>query len=632
MSLLCSLLVFFFAAGFPTAGTNDWPDVRGEPGGTRFSVLSQINRQNVPDLRVAWTYRTGDVGPGSTLECTPVVVEGVLYLTTVRTRVVALDAASGQERWRFDPQIGRRFPAASGGVNRGVAYWSDGRRQGERRILLGTADGRLISLDARTGRPDPAFGQGGEVDLRAGMERDLSRLAYGVTSAPAIFEDSVILGFAVGEGPGPAAPGDIRAFDVRTGRQRWRFHTVPRPGEVGHETWEGDSWRERGGANAWGGLTVDIRRGMLFAGLGSPAFDFYGGDRKGDNLFANCTLALDARTGRRLWHFQTVRHDLWDWDLPCPPVLCTVRHNGRPREAAAQVTKTGQLFLFDRVTGAPLFEIEERPVPASDVPGERAAATQPFPRKPPPFARQSIAEGDVTDLTPEARRVALVGFRSMRTGSAFTPPSLRGTLTVPGFHGGATWSGAAVDPTTGILYVNGNNVPNVTALVKPRPGSKFDYSFTGYHRFLDTEGYPAIKPPWGTLTAIDLNRGEFAWQIPFGEYPELAARGVPPTGCENFGGAIVTAGGLVFIGGTRDEKFHAYDAATGRLLWETTLPAGGYATPCTYAAGGRQFVVIAAGGGGKIGTRSGDAFVAFALSESGGGAVPRLQNGSARAR
>lgn len=600
-----------------SAFATDWPDTGGDKGRMRYSPLTQINRGNVKRLEVAWTYHTRDAGKGTTIECTPIVVEGVMYVTSARAQVIALDAVTGKERWKFDPYaaITKSYPIASGNVNRGVAYWSDGKRRGARRILHGTADGRLICLDARTGKPDLRFGEKGEVDLRSGIDRDLSRLPYGVTSAPAVYKDRVILGFSVGEGPGPAAPGDIRAFDVRTGREAWRFHSVPRPGEFGSDTWEGSSGKERGGANAWGGISVDTKRGIVFAGLGSPAFDFYGGDRKGANLFANCAVALDARTGKRLWHFQAVRHDLWDYDLPTPPVVVTVRQGGRMREAVAQVTKTGYVFLLDRLTGKPLFGVEERAVPASDVPGEQASPTQVFPRKPPPFARQHLRADDITDISPEAHAYVRQKRATLRAGSIFTPPSLQGTINLPGFHGGATWSGASFDPTTGILYVNGNNIPWVAALTKKEGSEEPDYGFAGYVRFTDKEGYPAIKPPWGNLTAIDLNRGEFVWQVTLGAYPELTARGIPPTGTENFGGTIVTAGGLVFIGGTKDEKFHAFDKATGRLLWEHQLEAGGYATPCTYAVNGRQFVVIAAGGGGKLETRSGDSFVAFALPQ-----------------
>jgi quinoprotein glucose dehydrogenase len=504
----------------------------------------------------------------------------------------------------------------SGGVNRGCAYWSDGAPDGQRRIIHGIADGRIFSIDATTGHLDPHFAEGGILDLHRSLDPKVAKLGYGPTSAPVLWNDIIIVGVSCGEGPGIAAPGDIRAFEVRSGRELWQFHTVPRTGELGHETWEGDSWKDRGGANAWGGLSVDSARGMVFAGLGSAAFDFYGGDRHGDNLFANCTIALDARTGKRLWHFQTLHHDLWDHDLPVHPTLATVVHRGKRTDAVAQVTKTGYVFLFDRETGKPLFEVKEQPVPASDIPGEQASTTQPIPVKPPSFAAQHLDESNLTDIGAANRASALALLRQIRGGPAFNPPSLQGTIVIPGFHGGANWSGASFDPTTGLLYVNSNNVPNIITLVEarkkqsPRYGP---YDATGYHQFLDHEGYPAIKPPWGVLSAINLNTGEFAWQVPLGEHPELTARGVPRTGTETFGGSIVTAGGLVFIAGTKDERIHAFDKKTGRLLWEHPLPAGGYATPSTYRAGGRQYVVIAAGGAGKLRTRACDAFVAFCL-------------------
>ena len=545
-------------------------------GQDRYSPFKQIHRENVGGITVAWTHATGD--QGTTIECRPLVVDGVMYVTSPSLRVIALDAANGRQRWSFVTEPPKPVGWT---VNRGLAYWRKGSQE---RILMGTPDGRLISLHAQSGRPDKNFGDRGVVDLKAGV----TNLSYGVTSAPAIFEDLVILGFAVGEGPGPAAPGDIRAFDVRNGREVWRFHTVPRPGEFGHETWTGgagDSWKDRGGVNAWGGLTVDEQNKLVFAGLGSPAFDFYGGDRKGANLFGNSVVALDARTGKRVWHFQTVRHDIWDYDLPTPPVL--VKSQGK--EAVAQVTKTGHVWILDRLTGVPLFGYEERAVPPSDVPGEEAWPTQILPKKPPPIVPQVF---EPSDASPETR--------ALRCCSIFTPPSLQGTVTLPGFHGGANWSGAAWDPRTGLLYVNTNNVPNLTTLVPRKEGG---YGIKGYVRFTDQDGNPASKPPWGMLTAVDLNRGEIAWQKTLGD----------GNGSENFGGAIVTAGGLVFIASTKDEKFRAFAAATGDLLWEYQLPAGGYAAPVTYMVKGKQYVTIAAGGGGKLGTKRGDSFVTFAL-------------------
>jgi quinoprotein glucose dehydrogenase len=599
----------------------DWPSYGNDRGGMRYSPLRQINRDNVRNLKAAWTYHTGDGENKTTIQCTPIVVNGVMYLTTAKAKVVALDAATGREIWKFDPFANlqsSKVYLAGGGVNRGVSYWQGNRgNRGNRgsdfaRVLMATSDGRLISLDARTGRPDAKFGDNGTLDLRRGMDRDLSQLAYGATSPPAIFEEIVIVGFSVGEGPGPAAPGDVRAFDVRTGKELWRFHTVPRPGEFGNETWRGDSWRDRGGANPWNGVAVDVRRGIAYVALGSAAFDFYGGDRHGDNLFANSVVALDARTGKRIWHYQIIKHDIWDYDLPAPPILVTVNHAGRRVDAVAQVTKTGYLFLFDRVTGKPLFDIVERPVPASDVPGERAAKMQRFPVKPPPLVPQSFTEEMVTDISKESREYVLERLKTLRFGPIFTPIGAQGTVVLPGLHGGFSWAGASFDPETGLLYANTNNIPRVMSLA-PAADRPYPYRISGYDRFVDQEGYPAVKPPWGMLNAIDLNRGEIRWQVALGEFAELSERGIPPTGTETLGGTIVTAGGLIFIGGTKDEKFRAFDKRSGKVLWEYKLPAGGYATPCTYAVNGKQFVVIAAGGGGKLQTKSGDSFVAFSL-------------------
>ena len=619
---LACLLEFAGQAVGQSPGRVDWPGVGNDPGCMRYSGLDQINRETVKRLKPAWTYHTGELEDrrGKTIECTPLVIDGVMYLTTGYLRVVALDAATGEVLWQFDPLKDHPFKhnAASGGVNRGCAHWSDRQPNGARRIIHGTSDGRLFSLDAKSGKLDPAFGTGGVRNLREELDPKVAALSYGPTSAPALWMDTIVVGFSCGEGPGIAAPGDIRAFDVRTGKEVWRFRTVPGPGEFGHETWEGESWQGRGGANAWGGLSVDIDRGLVFAGTGSAAFDFYGGDRRGANLFANCTIALDARTGKRVWHFQTLHHDLWDHDVPVYPNLVRVTRQGKPIDAVAQVTKTGYVFLFDRETGKPLFDVVEQRVPPSDIPGEEAAPTQPVPVKPPPFSAQFLDETNVTDIGVANRASVLDQLRTIRGGPAFNPPSQQGTVVIPGFHGGANWSGASFDPATGWLYVNANNVPNIITLAasqankSPRYGS---YDHTGYVQFRDHEGYPAIKPPWGVLSAIDLNAGTLVWQVPLGEYAELTARGIPRTGTETFGGSIVTAGGLVFIAGTKDERFHAFDKRTGQLLWEHPLPAGGYANPSTYQVNGRQYVVIAAGGAGKLKTKAGDAFVAFGIQE-----------------
>ncbi len=588
----------------------EWPWYAGDPGATRFSPLKQIHTANVTRLRPSWTFHTGDhrERPRTTIQCTPIVIGEVMYLTSPQLKVIAVEAATGREIWRFDPFSGDQEDRAKG-VNRGVTFWEQGN---DRRILF-VADGKLHALEARTGRPIPAFGSGGVVDLRQDLDRDIGRLTYNVTTPGVVYRDLIVLGSTMGEGPRPSAPGHVRAFDVLTGKRRWIFHTIPHPGEFGHQTWEGDSWKTAGAANDWGGMSVDEKRGLVFLALGSPAFDFHGGQRLGDNLYGNSVVALNAATGERVWHFQTVRHDLWDYDLPTMPVLVTLQRGGRPLDAVVQVTKTGHVFVFERETGKPLFPIEQRAARNSDVAGERTAATQPVPAQPAPFAPQGFTEASVTDISPESRAHVLERLKKLRHGAIYEPPSLQGTVILPGFHGGALWGGAAFDPARGRLFIPTNNVPWVMTLVPARTGAGFPMDFTGYHRFEDQFGYPAVRPPWGMLTAIDLNSGERAFQVPIGEYSELRNRGLPPTGTELIGGAIATAGGLVFLGASKDGKFRAIESATGRILWETQLPAGGYATPASYQVRGKQYVVIAAGGGGKSNTPSGDSFVAFSL-------------------
>jgi len=667
--------------------SHEWPAYGGAPENNHYSPLSQINRTNVKQLAVAWSFDTAEEGG---LQTSPIIVNGVLYGITPTQKVFALDAATGKLLWKFDSGIKGTQP------DRGLSYWTDGKNA---RILVGVTN-FLYALDAATGKPIASFGRQGRIDLREDLGRQpaKSQSIY-LTSPGIVYKDLVIVG---GRNPEtlPAPPGNIRAYDVRTGKLRWSFHTIPHPGEFGYNTWPKQAWKTSGAANNWAGMALDSKRGIVYVPTGSAAFDFYGGDRVGDDLFANSLIALNAANGKRIWHFQGVRHDIWDRDFPSAPALLTVKRDGKEVEAVAQTTKQGFVYLFERVSGKPLFPIEYGEYPPSDVPGEVTAAEQPLPTRPAPFARQNLTEDLLTNRTPETHQWALEKFRTFRSEGQFVPFGIgKDTIIFPGFDGGAEWGGPAVDPATGIIYVNANEMawtgalaentgenspkgiymsqcgvchgekmtgsppaiptligvadriswkqiattikdgkgrmpgfPNLTedqiyALLEyltsgeskevassGTPLVAMKYRFTGYKKFLDPEGYPAVAPPWGTLNAIDLNSGEYVWKIPLGEYPELAAKGMSNTGTENYGGPIVTAGGLLFIGATNyDKKFRAYDKSTGELLWETTLPFAGNATPATYEVQGRQFVVIAAGGGKDPKSGSGGVYVAFAL-------------------
>ena len=591
------------------AASSDWPVYGGDAGTSRYSPLKQINTGNAAKLQVAWTFHTGDSTdrPATQIQCTPIVIDGVMYVTSAQLKVIALRADNGQKLWTYDPFAGTDDERPRG-VNRGVSYWASGK---DKRILF-TYRSKLVSLDAKTGKPSAGFGDNGQVDLTQGLDRDVSGLAYYITTPGVVFKDLLILGSTTGEGPRLSAPGHVRGFDIRTGKQKWIFHTIPHPGEYGYETWSPDSWKYSGGTNVWGGLTVDTKRGMVFLATGSPTFDFWGGDRIGDNLFGNSVVALNAETGKRIWHFQVVHHDVWDYDLANAPTLVTLERDGKKVDALVQVSKMGFVFVFDRATGKPLFPIEERPVPPSDIPGEVLSRTQPFPVKPPPISRQGFSEQDVAAITPEKHAYLLERFRKLRAGGIYTPPSTQGTLILPGFNGGANWGGASVDPENGLLFVNSNENVYWMTLKKAETGAAYTWDFQGYVQLLDDEGYPSVKPPWGWMTAIDLNTGEFRWRKSFGEHPELTARGIPPTGTTNFGGSIATAGGLVFIGATQDHKFRAFESRTGKVVWEKQLETGAYATPCTYETGGKQYVVVAVGGG-RWKSPVGDSYVAFAL-------------------
>ncbi len=686
------LLALALLAG-ATAPSSDWPSYGGGPDQIRFSPLTQIAPQNVASLQVAWTYDTGDAFKGSEMQCQPVVAHGVLYATSPTLRVFALDAATGALKWSFDPNAGETTPSRT--RIRGLMYFERG---DDRRIYFG-ARHWLYALDATTGQPLAGFGRDGRIDLREGFEgRDPRTLSVGVNSPGVFYHDLLILGSIVPEGL-PSAPGDIRAFDVDTGRQRWSFHTIPHPGEPGYETWPKDAWTYTGGANAWAGVSLDEARGLVYASTGSAAYDFYGANRIGDDLYANTILCLRAATGERVWHFQAVRHDVWDRDFPAPPALITITHDGQRRDVIAQTAKNGHVYVLDRETGASIFPMEEVTPPVSDVPGEQTATRQLLPTLPPPFTRQRFTEDLITTRTPEATKAVREEWLRLRKGGEFNPPSLGGTILFPGMDGGGEWGGVAFDPGSGLLYVNANemawrvklaerqmptggpttgkelyqrycaschradltgnppefpslvglgarrSIEQVSAIVSSGGGrmpayaelhravrraiveyvltgtsvavsadrpSPYDVKYTldGDIRFTDPDGFPAITPPWGTLTAIDMNKAAIAWQVPLGEMP---GSGLANTGSENYGGPVVTASGLVFIGATvYDNKFHAFDAATGRLLWDTALPAAGNATPAVYDVDGREFVVIAAGGG-KWGAASGGTYVAFAL-------------------
>jgi quinoprotein glucose dehydrogenase len=613
---------YLLAAGLTAAlAAQEWPYYGGDSGGSKYSKLDQINRANVTRLKVAWTFHTGDFADGKTtlsrsaFETTPLVIDGIMYLTTSFGRVMALEAETGKQLWAHDPKLDRNRNYNLF-INRGCAYWTDGK---QKRIYWGTLDGRLLAVDAATGRPVPTFGNDGWIDLRQGVADKYPRAGYGVTSPPVIYKNLVITGAQSSDGEPQGPSGDVRAFDVHTGKLVWRFHTVPRPGEFGHDTWEGDSWRERSGVNPWSILSVDHERGIVFLPLTSPGNDTYGGDRKGANLFGDCLVALDAATGKRLWHFQTIHHDLWDWDLPAQPILATVQRNGRDVPAVVQIAKTGFVFVFDRVSGEPLFDIQERPVPQSKVPGEQTWPTQPFPVKPPPFARQTFSFDELTDVTPESRAECQKLIGGAVTGPMFRPIGFEYTVMFPGTNGGANWGGGSFDPATATLYVNSMDVGALWRMVERPEGATIPYRTQGRgspnSRFWDSKLNPCQKPPWSHLTAIDLNKGDFRWRVTLGVVDELLAKGIPPTGTSNLGGSIVTAGGLVFIGATNDSRFRAFDKDTGKLLWESRLPASAHATPMSFRGRktGKQFIVIAAGGGNKYNSVYTDALIAFAL-------------------
>jgi glucose dehydrogenase len=557
-----------------------WSDYGGGADASQYSALSQINRANVNRLRVAWTYPAAD---GGKYLFNPVVVDGVMYVLAKNNSIVALDAAAGKEIWVHGNPRGRV-------TTRGINYW-ESRDRSERRLLYGVGN-HLLSIDARTGQTVRSFGVDGQVDLREGLGREVERISTQSATPGRIFENLLILGSATNQ-EYDSAPGDIRAYDVRSGALAWTFHTIPHAGEFGYDTWPPDAWKTVGGANAWGELSLDKERGIVYIPTASPKYNFYGANRKGANLFGDCLLALDARTGKRIWHFQMVHHDIWDYDNATAPKLLRVRHNGKMVDIVAQAGKTGFLYVFDRVTGEPLWPIEERPVPRSDMPGEEAWPTQPFPLAPPPFARQKFTEKDLSPFIddPAERARFRDDIQSARNEGLFTPPGLRNTIEMPGNNGGANFGGAAVDPEHGAMFIVSKDFPAMLKLeAKGKPGeyrSSFGFMIT-------SRGLSAIAPPWTTFTAYDLNTGAIKWQVPLGEVPELAAKGFTATG-GHFPkvGPVVTAGGLIFTG-TRDRDIRALDVDTGKVLWKAEVEAGLEGIPAVYEVNGREYVVFCA--------------------------------------
>lgn len=685
----------------------DWPIYHGDKTASHYSQLKQITKKNVKNLKLAWTYKSSraPLTQFSEMQCNPLVIDGVMYGVAADGFIFAVNAATGAEIWRFDAYTnipGRRWP----GRVRGLAHWSDGK---EARLLVGMSN-FLRVIDMKTGKAIENFGDNGMVDLREGLDRDPETVRFNFTTPGIVYKDLYIVSGFFSENREGSAPGDIRAYSIRTGERMWSFHTIPAKGEFGADTWPENARDYVGAANVWAGFSLDEKRGMLFAPTGSPTYDFYGGDRLGQNLFGNSIIALNAETGERIWHYQVVHHDLWDRDLPAQPNLVTVARDGKKIDAVAQITKHGYVYVLNRETGEPIFPIEEVPVPAAVMDGEEAWPTQPIPTKPPPFTRMGMSENDITNISETAAAIVAEQMKGYRNEGIYMPLGEQTTLIMPGVIGGAEWGGAAYNPNNGMLYVNANEIPYILTMIKlddsenmtpfregrnvfarmcaschgmDRKGSthmgftppllglgermtpkgleimilegrgrmegfpwmkeyrpewieqlqafllsddpeltqeqianpeKFIYTHMGHKQFVDPEGYPAIKPPWGTLNAIDLNQGTIKWKVPLGEIAELTARGIAQTGTENYGGPVVTAGGVVFIAATSDEKFRAFDQDTGELLWEITLPASGFATPSVYSVNGKQYIAIACGGG-KVDRPTSDIYAAFALPD-----------------
>jgi len=712
--LLVSVVLFNSCKNNLTRDDTGWRVYGGSKKSQRYSTLTQIDTSNVKQMQVAWVYHTNDadIKAHSQIQCNPIIVNGLLYGTTPKLRLFALNAATGKQKWIFNPAGNTNATPANFGMNnnRGVTYWEDGE---DKRILY-CAGSNIYAVNAETGALITSFGNGGKIDLHNDLGRNAKDMYVTATSPGIIYRDIYIIGSRVNE-TADAAPGHIRAYDVRTGKLKWIFHTIPYPGEFGYESWKDTSaYRHIGSANSWTGFSLDEKTGVLFAPTGSAAYDFYGGKRKGAGLFANCVLAIDASTGKLKWHYQVIHHDIWDKDLPTAPVLVTVKHDGKDVGAVAQPTKHGFVFLLDRATGKPLFPVKETPAETkSDLAGEEPWPTQPIPTLPVPFARQTLTANNINPyLSDSSKAEVLRRLKTYRYGNMFLPPGKIPSVIFPGFDGGAEWGGPAFDPATGILYINANEMAWVMTMIDAKqeapksetfnmagqrlftnncmgchgqdrkgagnypsliniglkykdqqisdllqagrrmmpsfkqlndqeqqaiisyitenkkngmkafvavhkavdPYLDIPYQMTGYNRFLSKEGYPAISPPWGTLNAIDLSTGKMVWRIPLGNDPAFEKVAKTPTGTENYGGPVVTAGGLVFIAASKDGKIRAFDKKNGKLLWQATLPAPGFATPSVYEMGGKEYLVIACGGG-KLGTQSGDSYVAFALPD-----------------
>ncbi|MGX1928369.1 outer membrane protein assembly factor BamB family protein [Flagellimonas sp. 2504JD4-2] len=693
-----------------TKNHTTWQHYLGDPGRSHYSTLNQIDTLNINKLKLAWTYKSGGIEEGRTtqIQTNPLIINDVLYGVNAAIELFALNAKTGEEIWKFEAPLA---DVSGLGVNRGLSFWESD-SYGKSRLFFSSGP-NLYAVDIETGTAITSFGDNGSIDLRDGLGRDPKKLSVVANTPGAIYKNLLIMGTRVGEGPG-SSPGHIRAYNVITGAIEWIFHTIPQPGEFGYNTWPKEAYKTVGGSNSWAGIALDPKNGIAYIPTGSAAFDWYGGDREGENLFANSLLALDAETGERVWHFQMVHHDMWDRDLPAPPNLFEMERDGEQIPAVAQVTKSGHVFIFNRLTGEPLFPIEEKEYPASKLDGEIAHKTQPLPLKPEPFARQILRKEDlydpnrpafVDDFVDKDQNIdpptVLDKFEQITSNGQFIPIDTTGVILYPGADGGAEWGGAALDPTNGVMYVNSNEmawivrmskvggkegetshrgatstqihcarchggelqglgaIPNlqnlkekfssdsISSIIKTGKGAmpampnlsdeeiagianyllgieeetdhrvektdvEVPYAVGGFGRFKDNRGFPVVKPPWGTLNAIDLNSGEYLWTIPLGHEEELNDPEIQVSGTENYGGPVITAGGVLFIAATKDEKIRAFHMKSGKMLWEDNLPAGGYATPATYEVDGKQYLVIACGGG-KMGTSSGDEYRAYAL-------------------